>query len=66
MKENKKNGKRIYSVCVRDHLGEPMEIGRYSSLGQAIIVFLALECENNFVELQSIRVEKDEERAQRS
>jgi hypothetical protein len=58
MKEEKKNGKRIYSVCVRDHLGEPMEIGKYESIGRAIIVFLALECENDVVELQSIRVEE--------
>jgi len=60
-------GKRVYSVCVRDWKGEPLEIGRYSDLGQAIIVLLALECENDFVELHSIRVsEKDEERAKRS
>jgi len=60
-------GKRVYSVCVRDWKGEPMEIGRYGDLGQAIIVLLALECENDFVELHSIRVsEKDEERAKRS
>ena len=60
-------GKRVYSVCVRDWKGEPMEIGRYSDLGQAIIVLLALECENDFVELHSVRVsEKDEERAKRS
>jgi hypothetical protein len=60
-------GKRIYIVCVRDHLGEPLEIGRYSDLGQAIIVLLALECENDLVELHSIRVsEKDEEHTERS
>jgi len=58
MTEKKKSGRRIYSVCVRDHLGEPMEIGRYTSIGQAIVVFLALECENDIVELQSIRVKE--------
>jgi len=62
MKKEKKNGKRIYSVCVRDHLGEPMEIGRYTSIGQAIIVFFALECENDIVELQSIRVKENTEK----
>jgi len=61
MKGEKRNGKRIYSVCVRDHLGEPMEIGRYNDLGQAIIVFLALECENDIVELQSIWVTTSED-----
>jgi len=60
-------GKRMYSVCVRDWKGEPLEIGRYSDLGQAIIVLLALECENDFVELHSVQVrEEDEERAERS
>jgi hypothetical protein len=58
MKEKKKNDKRIYSVCVRDWKGEPMEIGKYESIGQAIIAFLALECENDVVELQSIRVKE--------
>jgi len=58
MTEKKKNGRRIYSVCVRDTFGEPMEIGKYESIGQAIIVFLALECENDIVELQSIRVKE--------
>jgi hypothetical protein len=60
-------GKRVYSVCVRDHLGEPLEIGRYSDLGQAIIVLLALECENDFIELHSIRVrEENEKHSERS
>jgi hypothetical protein len=59
--------KRMYSICVRDWKGEPLEVGRYSDLGQAIIVLLALECENDFIELHSIRVrEKDEERAEGS
>jgi hypothetical protein len=51
-------GKRVYSVCVRDWKGEPLEIGRYSDLGRAIIVLLALECENDVVELQSIWVKE--------
>jgi hypothetical protein len=55
-------GKRVYSICVRDWKGEPLEIGRYSDLGQAIIVLLALECENDFVELHSIRVSERNEK----
>jgi hypothetical protein len=51
-------GKRIYSICVRDWKGEPLEVGRYSDLGQAIIALLALECENDFIELHSIRVKE--------